>query len=396
MRQQASVCVVQGQAGFIAGGFDAENKHLDKKTRFQSVIVIHAVDFPFFTHTATVEGVHEDRFKHFIVSYVMEKLLTTESFPAARFIKEIGRGKKGARSLSRDDACELYAAMLDGRVSDLELGGIMLAMRIKGESVLEIAGFLDAAEASFEALGAPSGPYAPIVIPSYNGSRQMANLTPLLALLLAREGVPVLMHGVTSDPGRVTTAQILQAMGFTLATDRSQAAEQFAAKAPVFMSIETLAPRMARLLAMRRMLGVRNSTHTLVKLIQPFAQAALRLTSYTHPEYLAMLTEYFSSAAPAGRGDVFLMRGTEGETVANAKRAQQIEWFHAHECITLVQRQAPTDDLPALPSAPDAENTAAWIASVLNDVLPVPPAIAEQVEHCVRVSGQISRSGLID
>ena len=78
----------------------------------------------------------------------MDTTNITESFPAARFIKEIGRGVKGARSMSRDDAKLLYAAMLDGRVSDLELGGILLAMRIKGESVDEIAGFMDAAEAS--------------------------------------------------------------------------------------------------------------------------------------------------------------------------------------------------------------------------------------------------------
>jgi anthranilate phosphoribosyltransferase len=313
----------------------------------------------------------------------------TEPFAAARFIKEIGRGKKGARSLSRDDAFQLYAAMLDGRVSDLELGGIMLAMRIKGESVEEIAGFLDAAEASFDALTAPPGPYAPVVIPSYNGSRQMANLTPLLALLLAREGVPVLMHGVTSDPGRVTTAEILLAMGYTLADNRQQAAALFSRRQPAFMPIEALAPRMARLLEMRRRLGVRNSTHTLVKLIQPFTQVALRLTSYTHPEYLAMLSEYFSSAAPLGRGDVFLMRGTEGETVANARRAQQIEWFHDRKCITLVQKQAPVDELPSLPSAPDAKCTGAWIQAVLNGEQPVPASIAEQVEHCLQVSKQM-------
>ena len=80
-----------------------------------------------------------------------------DAFPAARFIKEIGRGVKGARSMTRDDARQLYAAMLDGRVSDLELGGILLAMRIKGESVDEIAGFMDAAEASFAPLPAPPG-----------------------------------------------------------------------------------------------------------------------------------------------------------------------------------------------------------------------------------------------
>jgi anthranilate phosphoribosyltransferase len=310
-------------------------------------------------------------------------------FPAARFIKEIGRGKKGARSMLRDDAYQLYAAMLDGRVSDLEMGGIMLAMRIKGESVEEIAGFLDAAEASFEKLPMPRGEYAPVVIPSYNGSRQMPNLTPLLALLLARQGVPVLIHGVTSDPGRTTTAEILQKLGLPVSETISQAQESVAKRNPVFMPIEAMAPRMARLLAMRRVLGVRNSTHTLVKIMQPFAGPALRLASYTHPEYLEMLTTYFTTAAPPERGDVFLMRGTEGETVANAKRAQQIEWFHDSERTTLVHKQAPVDELPNLPSQSDAATTADWIQKALQDEQLVPAPIAEQVKHCLHVANAL-------
>ena len=70
-------------------------------------------------------------------------------FIAAPFIREVGRGKKGARDMSRDDARTVYTAMLDGRLSDLELGAFLIGMRIKGESVSEIAGFLEAAEASF-------------------------------------------------------------------------------------------------------------------------------------------------------------------------------------------------------------------------------------------------------
>ncbi len=322
----------------------------------------------------------------------MEHAQTDQSFPAARFIKEIGRGRKGARSMSRDDARELYAAMLDGRVADLELGAIVLALRIKGESVDEIAGFLDAAEASFEKLAAPEGEYAPIVIPSYNGSRQMPNLTPLLALLLAQRGAPVLIHGVTRDRGRVTTAEILQALGFSFAQTVQEAQQCFARRMPVFMPIEALAPRMARLLALRRILGVRNSTHTLVKILQPFAGPALRLTSYTHPEYLDMLSAYFSSAAPAARGDAFLMRGTEGETVANAKRAQQIEWFHDHTRTVLVQKQEPVDEMPPLPSSADAETTAAWISEALHGSRPIPESIADQAEHCLQVASRLRAS----
>ncbi len=312
-------------------------------------------------------------------------------FAAARFIKEIGRGKDGARSLSREDAQLMYQAMLDGRVSDLELGAILLAMRIKGESVEEIAGFLAAAEASFVPLRAPSGPYAPVVLPSYNGSRKMANLTPLLCMLLVRRGVPVLMHGVTRDPQRVTSAEIFSALDVRHATNASEAEALMAAGQPAFIPIAALAPAIARLLDMRARLGVRNSTHTLVKIMQPFAQPALRLTSYTHPEYLEMLTDYFSHSAPHERGDVFLMRGTEGETVANARRAQRIDWFSHGQRTVLVEKQSVAEDLPDLPEGRDAATTAQWIREVLEGRRPVPEAIAEQIEHCVDVAARIGK-----
>jgi anthranilate phosphoribosyltransferase len=311
---------------------------------------------------------------------------THEPFAAAPFIKEIGRGKKGARGLSRADAQQLYAAMLDGRVSDLEVGAIVLALRFKGESVDELAGFLEAAEASFPKVADPAGEFAPVLIPSYNGARKLANLTPLLALLLAREGVPVLVHGVTRDPGRVTSAEIFEALGLHAAGTHADLAQAFAQRQPAFMAIELLAPKMAHLLSLRRILGVRNSTHTLVKILQPFDGAALRLVSYTHPEYLESLGEYFTGAAPHARGHAFLMRGTEGETVANANRAQQIDWFHDGERTTLVQRDAPTDELAEMPEDKDAVTTAAWIGRALRGEVPVPPSITEQVAQCLHVS----------
>ncbi len=313
----------------------------------------------------------------------------SQSFQAAPFIRENGRGKKGARDLSREDARALYAAMLEGRVSDLELGALLIGMRIKGESVNEIGGFLDAAEASFEPVPVPQSDFAPVVIPSYNGSRQMPNLTPLLACLLAREGIPVLIHGMVKDPGRVTTAEILDEMGIAPIHEATTLQAEFGQRRPVFMPVEVLAPRLHHLLELRRVLGLRNSTHTLVKIMQPFAQPALRLVSYTHPEYLTMLTEYFSTAAPASRGDVFLMRGTEGETVANAKRAQAVTWFHDHQATVLIEKQEPVDEFPPLPAASDAKTTADWILQALAGQQPVPEPIAEQVRQCVQVARQM-------
>ena len=173
------------------------------------------------------------------------------------------------------------------------------------------------------------------------------------------------------------------------AQNPQQAQAGLARHEPVYVPVEVLAPRMSRLLALRGVLGVRNSTHTLVKIMQPFTGPALRLVSYTHPEYLEMLSAYFGAAAPRERGDAFLMRGTEGETVANARRANRIDWFHDHQCTVLVQKQEPTDELPPLPLQSDASTTAKWIREALNGAQPIPEPITEQVEHCLHVARQL-------
>ena len=134
----------------------------------------------------------------------------------AKWIREIGRGPHAARPLDADAARELCTAMLDDAVPPLELGAILLAYRVKGETVAELTGFMAAIEQKLARLAAPAGNLRPVVLPSYNGARRMPNLTALLALLLKRYGIPVLLHGMVGDDvafGRVTTAAILWELG---------------------------------------------------------------------------------------------------------------------------------------------------------------------------------------
>ena len=129
----------------------------------------------------------------------------------SQYIKEIGRGKDGARALTRDQAADLFGQVLDGTVSDLEVGAFCLAMRIKGETPAEMAGFLDATHARMHRVPAASRPV--VVLPSYNGARKLPVLTPLLALLLAREGLPVLVHGTATESSRVCASDVLAVLG---------------------------------------------------------------------------------------------------------------------------------------------------------------------------------------
>ena len=139
----------------------------------------------------------------------------------SQYIKEIGRGKDGARSLTRAQATDLLGQVLDGAVTDLEVGGFCLAMRIKGETPEEMAGFLDAAHARLHKL--PDAGHPTVVLPSYNGARKLPVLTPLLALLLARRGVPVLVHGTATEDKRVSSASVFAALGIVFA-QRTQVA----------------------------------------------------------------------------------------------------------------------------------------------------------------------------
>ena len=104
-----------------------------------------------------------------------------------QYLKEIGRGKDGARALSRAQAADLMGQVLDGQVDPLALGAFCAAMRIKGETPEEMAGFLDATEARLHKL--PNAGVPTVVLPSYNGARKLPVLTPLLGLLLAQRGV---------------------------------------------------------------------------------------------------------------------------------------------------------------------------------------------------------------
>ncbi len=307
----------------------------------------------------------------------------------APYLKEVARGKAGARALSRDQACALMTTVLRGEATDHEVGAFCIAMRVKGETAEELAGFVDAVHALRPGLTTPAGPSStPVVIGSYNGARKLPNLVPLLALLLAQEGVPVLVHGVSTDPSRVTTQTLFETLGLPVARTEHEVADAFASREPVFMSIEHLSPELARLLDLRRVLGVRNSAHSVAKLLQPLAQRALRVASFTHPEFASSMSAFFQLTA----ADALLLRGTEGEAVAGPRRQPRIDGFSAGlPYLALPAHEGVVTELPLLPAC-DAVSTARFIQSVVSGEKPCPRAIEAQVVAVLTALARMGKS----
>ncbi|WP_323638929.1 DNA-binding protein YbiB [Pectobacterium polonicum] len=302
-----------------------------------------------------------------------------------KIIKEVGRGKNHARDVDQATAYELYSAMLRGDVPDLELGGLLIAFRIKGESEAEMLGFYQAMNEHVLRLTLPAGFPMPIVVPSYNGARRQANLTPLLALLLAKLGFPVVVHGVSDDPTRVTSAEILRHLGVTIAENAGQAQQELDNGSPVFIPVSVLCPAIDRQLQLRWRMGVRNSSHTLAKVATPFGESdALRVASVSHPEYVSRVGTFFNDI----NGRALLMHGTEGEVYANPQRCPEIHFIHQQHTKVLQLRQEISVAPDALPIAKDAATTARWTVQCLTGEIAIPQAIRLQLACCLVAAGE--------
>ena len=306
----------------------------------------------------------------------------------AVYLKDIGRGAAGARSLTREAAQDLMRQVLAGEASAAQTGAFLIAMRMKGETLPEMSGFLAAVHARC-ALVSSDRPV--VLIPSYNGSRKLPNLTPLLALWLAREGLHVLVHGPVLVSGRVSSASILQDLGLPPAQQATDIHRSWSRREPAFVPTELLCPTLQTLLDYRQALGVRGPGHTVAKMLNPVVGApTLRLVNHTHPEFGALMAAW----AETSGADAMLLRGTEGEPVADPRRQPRVDtWLggRLRPELSLAAHEGVLTELPRLPRETGAAHTAIYVQEVLSGMRPVPPPLARQAALIVAAVALLSR-----
>ncbi len=265
----------------------------------------------------------------------------------AHIIKEIGRGAEGSRNVTQEDAKHLYGAMLDGGVPDLEMGAILIALRAKGESAEEMIGFLTAANERVNALHAPHGGVRPVVIPSYNGARKSANLTPLLALLLQRFGVPVVVHGLLEGFGRVTSGHVFREIGVLPSVSQSAAQQALNEHNLAFVPLSVITPGLADPLRCAASSACATARTVWSRCSTPSAgKACCSPLQRIQPTWRPCATYLVARAhTPC------CLRATEGEPFANPKHRPRIE--HLHEGLCDILFEAEHDSLKALPQLPE-------------------------------------------
>ncbi|WP_269530821.1 DNA-binding protein YbiB [Chitinimonas sp. BJYL2] len=290
-----------------------------------------------------------------------------------------------ARTLSRHEARQLFAAMLDGGIPDIELGALLMALRLRGEHDEELAGAVDALNERTSPLDV--GDRQLVVLPSYGGGRELPNLTALLALLLRRFDIGVLIHGELDGHGRVATAQVLRELGILPVATRAQAEQSLRNERMVFVPTGVLAPGLADLLSLRGRLGVRHLGHQVVKLLRAATGGAvLTVLAASHPARLDRLRRLCVD----DQRRALLLASTEGEPVADPMHRPELVLTRGGQPSLLfgAETRAFAPSTP-LPPGLDARATARWIEAALAGDASLPTPIVNQLACCLYGVGYV-------
>lgn len=305
----------------------------------------------------------------------------------SKIIKFISKKKK-YKNLTQKEAFFLLNSIINKNISDIELGSILIAMRIKGETIEEILGFLKAIKNSLKKIKLINiKKYSPIIIPSYNGTIKNINFIPLIALLLARKNIPVLIHGITSTlNNKITTFEILKKFNIKIIKNLKNINFFIKNNKIMFLPIKILLPSINNLLKIKNFLGIRNFANFLVKIIQPLSNPSLRLISYSHPYYFKILSKIFINFNFKKEGGVFLIKSTEGETIVNIKKIKQINWFFLGKNEIIYNKNYKITSNISLLKKNNIKNTYLLTKEILKGNIEIPFLIKKQIQICINMS----------
>lgn len=230
----------------------------------------------------------------------------------AQYVRTLGRGKKGARSLTFDEAHAAMGMILADEVEPVQLGAFLMLMRVKEESPEELAGFVRAARDALSLGG--DLPQATVDWSTYAGKRRQLPWYVLSALLLAENGITILMHGTRGyKDDRIYGPDVIRYLGLPLCNDLGQAAAELENRRFAFIELERFSPELKHILDLRGLFGLRSPINTLLRMLNPL-DAPYLMQGIFHPGYRVI---HQKAAQRLGQAHMAVFKGEGGETERN-------------------------------------------------------------------------------
>ena len=281
--------------------------------------------------------------------------------PFAPFIRTLGRGQKGSRSLSMDEAFTAMGMIMEGQVEPEQLGAFLMLVRVKEETPEEVAGFVRAVRQTIQLPG--NVPAIDLDWSSYAGKRRHLPWFVLSVLLLADNGYKVFMHGLRGRKDeRIYTPAVLDFLGLPISQSLVEAATRLEQHNFAYLNLGQLCPRLQQLIDLRELLGLRSPVHTVARMLNPF-RAPCQMQGIFHPGYLEI---HQGAAGLLGQRHMAVIKGDGGEIEAGPDSPCRIMSVH--------EGQTATEEWPALlgnravkPKTLDLENIKQLWRGEIND-----------------------------
>jgi anthranilate phosphoribosyltransferase len=208
---------------------------------------------------------------------------TPSEHPFAQYIRILGKGKTGSRSLTQAESQQAFGMILRGEAEPLQLGAFLMLLRVKEESPEELAGFVQACRDNM--LSPPAGLHADLDWSSYAGKKHQHPWFILSMLLLSEAGYRVFVHGSAGHTaGRLYTEQAMQQLELPIASDWTEVSQQLVECKLSYLPLEKFCRPLQALMQLKPLLGLRSPVNTLSRMVNPL-RAPVSLRSIFHPAY---------------------------------------------------------------------------------------------------------------
>lgn len=223
-------------------------------------------------------------------------------------LRIVGRGKKLQRDLTTEEAYQAMRLILSGEVSEAQIGGFLVTMRVKEETADEIIGFTQAAHDAIQLPRLPQVDGLVDVALPYNGKSRTLQTGVIALLVIAAAGVPVLVHGADDIPTKtgVGVLNLLRAMNYPIDSSVDAVLQSIENTNFGVLNIGNVLPQWTALTPLRHHFGVRILMNTVEKMLNP-ANASRHISGFYHSSYLSRMTH-----ALPGREMSWIMQGEEG------------------------------------------------------------------------------------
>lgn len=209
--------------------------------------------------------------------------------------------------LSRADARELMGSVMDGEETPAQIAGFLVALRTKGETADEIAGFAEAMRAHVVAVTPSRSPVVDIVGTGGDGAGTF-NISTAAAIVAAAAGAAVAKHGNRAASSAAGSADVLEELGLQLEQSPEGIAHSIDELGFGFMFARAHHPAMRHVAAVRQELGIRTVFNVLGPLANP-AGACDGVFGVYSPDLAAT---YAEALAELGSRRAFVVHGAGG------------------------------------------------------------------------------------